>query len=186
MTQRARQTHQAEPSCVAQARPLALGYDRPMMIVRTEAFRCKPMRGVFHGCKAASAVKQRVILLCFLSLPYAGCAVGMVGIIMVLVHSLYDSGGVHVAGAGMARVPHQPVVPTRAANNECRRILVIEAARKSEIVDPLRRALLIRIERKAAHRRFPIRGGKVHRWGDVGVPTLPGPPASPAPHRPAP
>src|SRR6202795_523478 len=114
-----------------------------MMIVRTEPFLRKSMRRGFHGCKAASAVKQGVILLRFFSLPDTGRAVWMVRIIMVLVHSLDDSRGIHNTGAGVTCMPHQPVVPARTSNHKRRRILVVKSARKNEIVDPLRRALLI-------------------------------------------
>src|ERR1700682_967177 len=128
MTQRARQTQQAKPERIAQGRHLTARRNRPMIIIRPEAFRRKSMRRVFHSCKAAPAVKQRVIPLCFLTLPDAGLAVGMVGIIVVLVHSLDDGSSIHDARAGMARVPHEPVVPAGTANDEWRSIFVIEAA----------------------------------------------------------
>src|ERR1700687_5124451 len=174
MTQRARQTQQAKPERIAQGRHLTARRNRPMIIIRPEAFRRKSMRRVFHSCKAAPAVKQRVIPLCFLTLPDAGLAAGMVGIIVVLVHSLDDGRGIHDAGAGMPRVPHEPVVPSRAPNDERRSILIIETARKSEIIDPLWRTLVIRLKRLAPHGRFPIRGVKIHWLSDIGIPTLSG------------
>ncbi len=93
---------------------------------------------------------------------------------MILVHCLDNCRDIHNAGAGMPRVPYQPVVPTRTADHERRRIFVIKTARKNKIVDPLRRTLAIRFTGQAPHRCFPIRGVKVHGRGDIGVPALPG------------
>src|SRR5579872_3218136 len=116
-----------------------------MMIVRAEAFPRKSMRRVFHSCKAAPAVEQRIISLRLFSLPHTRFAIGMVRIIMILVHDLDDGRGIHNAGAGMPRMPHQPVVPTGTADHKWRRIFIVKAAREDKIVDPLRRSLVIRL-----------------------------------------
>src|SRR6266436_3606277 len=172
LAQRQCQTQDSEPRFFAQRCKLAFRHDRPMIIVRTKAFRLKPVRRVFHSCKTASTIEQRVILLRFFSLPDTSRAVRMVGIIMVLMYSLDDSRSIHNARAGLTRMPHQPVVPAGTANHERRRILIVKAARKGEKVDPLRWALVIRFEGKTPHRRLPVRGVEVHRRSDIGVPTL--------------
>src|ERR1700690_4024437 len=93
---------------------------------------------------------------------------------MVLVNSLNHSCRIDDPGTRMARMPYEPVVPARAADDKGRRILVIETSRESEIVDPLGRPSMIRLERLTSHGSFPVEGVKIHRRGDVCVPALPG------------
>src|SRR5258706_143471 len=102
-----------------------------------------------------------------ISLTESPFDIGMVGIIMILVHCLDNCRDIHNAGAGMPRVPYQPVVPTRTADHERRRIFVIKTARKNKIVDPLRRTLVIRFTGQAPYRCFPVRGVKVHGSGAI-------------------
>src|ERR1019366_8151537 len=150
-----------------------------MPIVRAQSSGSKPVRRVFHGGEAASALEQRVILLGFLALPDAGGAIGMIGIIVVLVHGLDDGGGIHHARAGMSRVPDQPVVPAGTPDHEWRSILIVKSAREYKVINPLRRTLMVCFECLAPDRYFPVRGVKIHGRGDVGIPALPrhqGPP----------
>src|SRR5713101_6565633 len=119
------------------------------------------------------AVQKPVVFLRFLAFPDTLFTVRMVGIIMVRVHGAHPTRRVHDSDTRMQCIPKQPGVPTWTSDDKARNLLIVQAFVEHEIVDPLRRFLVARVEDTLPEGLLPIRSLEIQGFTNVCIPPAP-------------
>src|ERR1700682_4083493 len=102
--------------------------------------------------------------------PYAFLPFGMIGITMILMDRENAAGSIDNGNARLKRLPYEPVIPTNAADNKCRYLLVVQVPCKTEIVNPPAISLVICFARELANFIAPPRAGEINGLRNLGVP----------------
>src|ERR1700675_4545816 len=169
------------PSHIQEAKPyrgkpivsVPLRLHIPIAVIPAHAGGLQEMRGVIKRAKFAMTFEQRVILLRFFTFPHALFSFGMVPIVMILVHRANDGRGVNQPGAGMPRIPEQPVVPTRPANHKLGDLFVEKSLPKDKVINPLRGPLAVCVDSQFSPFILPASAFKGNRFANVDVPASP-------------
>src|ERR1700676_1215951 len=166
------------PSHIQKAKPngreaiisVPLRLDIPSAMIPVHAVGLQQMSGVIQRAKPAMTFEQRVVLLRFFAFPNALFSFGMIPIVVILMHGANDGRGVNQPGAGIPRIPEQPVVPARPADHKPWDLFVEKALAKDKIINPLRGLLAIRLDSQFSHFVLPAWAFEEEWFANIKIP----------------
>jgi hypothetical protein len=127
--------------------------------------------GIVNGAHTDATTSQVVVAGSVLVIPHAVLALRMVAIVMSLVNGAYGPRSIDYGCTDTKCVPDEPVIPRNPPDDQPGDLAMVEAPRKSEVVNPPAIALLVSGYGKPSNAISPRSIAKIDGFADIRVPT---------------